>query len=286
MRHPSAEHLRYAHRLFRAGSTSNKTHPARTSIGAVSGCRCCARPRCATLHPSPAGPEIPEGSGCFLASSAMRSSVVEMFPKFSGSVIVPSLVSLPRLPRPSTGFPWGGFPAFVGTMGSLDFPRCFPPRSVSFAGRHLACALSSSLPCARTRLARAWALFRKPPLFPLREEGAGSPRFLGNLHIRAPVFDPGGAPAPGLLVASVLPSVTITTSASTSRNSRDSIPRPACSLSTLRSQGRPCTTQDSLPVGDQPYRAGFYPPRRVPLEGLSNASFHQFPPPPSFPGAR
>jgi hypothetical protein len=119
---------------------------------------------------------------------------------------------------------------------------------------------------------------------PSREEGAGSPRFLGNLRMRAPVFDPGGASAPGLLGASVLPSVLTTASASTGSFSRGSIPRPACSLSTLRSQGRPCTTQDSLPAGDQPYRTGLYPPQG-PSRRFQQCFISSLPPPPSFPGA-
>ncbi len=49
-------------------------------------------------------------------------------------------------------------------------------------------------------------------------------------------------------------------SALTSDCSRGSLARPAGSLSTLRSRGRPRTTQDSLPVGDQPCPDGLgYP---------------------------
>lgn len=40
---------------------------------------------------------------------------------------------------------------------------------------------------------------------------------------------------------------------------RGSITRPACSLSTLRSRGHPRTTQDSLPAGGSPCRAGLQP---------------------------
>ena len=86
------------------------------------------------------------------------------------------------------------------------------------------------------------------------------------------------------LGASVLPSVIRTTSASTIRISRGSIPRPACSLSTLRSQGCPCATQDSLPAGDQPCRTGFYPPQD-PSRRFQQCFISSLPPPPSFPGA-
>jgi hypothetical protein len=207
-----------------------------------------------------------------------------MFPEFSGSVIVPSLVSLPRLPRPSTGSPWGGFPAFVGTMSSSDFLRFFPPRSVSFAGRHLACALSSSLPCARTQLARAWALFREPPLFPLTRKALDLPGSWGTSACVPRSRTPVEPQRQVFLGASVLPSATMTASASTTRISRGSIPRPACSLSTLRSQSLPCATQDSLPAGDQPYRTGLYPPQG-PSRRFQQCFNSSLPPPPSFPGA-
>lgn len=47
----------------------------------------------------------------------------------------------------------------------------------------------------------------------------------------------------------VLPSETTDSSASATTTFRGPIPQPACSLSTLRSPGRPSTRQDSLPAG-------------------------------------
>jgi hypothetical protein len=51
------------------------------------------------------------------------------------------------------------------------------------------------------------------------------------------------------LASPVLPSTLADASASTTSFFRDPIPRPACSLSTLRSQSHLCTTQDSLLAG-------------------------------------
>jgi hypothetical protein len=39
--------------------------------------------------------------------------------------------------------------------------------------------------------------------------------------------------------------------------------RPVCSLSTLRSQGRPCTTQDSLPGGGPAFPGWILPPTGI-----------------------
>jgi len=58
-----------------------------------------------------------------------------------------------------------------------------------------------------------------------------------------------------LLGSTVLPSAPTTASAPATTSFRGSITRPARSLSTLRSQGHPCTTQDSLPA-DGPILAG------------------------------
>jgi hypothetical protein len=169
-------------------------------------------------------------------------------------------------------------------MNSSDFLRFFPA-SLGFLRSAAPRVRSVFVSPVRTNAARTGlgVVSGAAPL-PTYEEGAGPPRFLGDLRLRAPVFDPGGASAPGLFGASVLPSVIRTTSASTIRISRGSIPRPACSLSTLRSQGCPCATQDSLPAGDQPCRTGFYPPQD-PSRRFQQCFISSLPPPPSFSGA-
>src|SRR5690606_30756155 len=93
-----------------------------------------------------------------------------------------------------------------------------------------------------------------------RSDGTSRPpRFLGSPRAHAPLYDPGGTPPPGHLGDTVLPSVLATTSAPTTKRFRGSITQPIHSLSTLRRPGHPGTTQDSLPAGGQPCRAGFSP---------------------------
>ena len=53
---------------------------------------------------------------------------------------------------------------------------------------------------------------------------------------------------------------------------RGSITRPTYSLSTLRSRGRPRTTQDSLPGGGQPFPGGL---SRWVLKDVSDSRFHK-----------
>jgi hypothetical protein len=96
----------------------------------------------------------------------------------------------------------------------------------------------------------------------------------------APSVDPGGTLKPGQFGFQVLPSVYKTTSASTLRSFRGSITRPACSLSTLRSLGRPSTTQDSVPAAGQLCRRRLATPW-VPLQGF-RFPISYLPPRPSF----
>ena len=97
-----------------------------------------------------------------------------------------------------------------------------------------------------------------------REDGR-PPRFLGDPSITMPCST---TPPSGLCQAvaapTMLPSAQRTTSASENISFRGSITRPGDSLCTLRSQGRPCTTQHSVPAGCQPL-PGRLPACRVPL---------------------
>ncbi len=92
------------------------------------------------------------------------------------------------------------------------------------------------------------------PVLPpgLAEKAKGPPRFLGNPRERALFSDPGG-------IACARPSRRRDAAFRSVNNvgsrrlysSRGSIARPAHWLSTLRSPGRPGTTQDSLPAAGQ-----------------------------------
>ena len=67
---------------------------------------------------------------------------------------------------------------------------------------------------------------------------------------------------------------------------RSSLARPTHSLSTLRSQGCPWSTQDSLPVGGHPYRTGLPPAGSVKEVSESpSTSGHLFPLLQALPGA-
>ena len=68
---------------------------------------------------------------------------------------------------------------------------------------------------------------------------------------------------PGVATRTLLPSTLKTVSASGTYSFRGSITRPGDTLCTLRSQGRPCTTQHSVPAGCQPL-PGRINPCRVP----------------------
>jgi hypothetical protein len=68
---------------------------------------------------------------------------------------------------------------------------------------------------------------------------------------------------------------------------RGSITRPTHSLFTLRSQGRPCTTQNSLPAGDHPGRVGIGTPTGLhsKVSAMVLVSESSRPPSPSLPVA-
>src|SRR6266446_4513834 len=87
-------------------------------------------------------------------------------------------------------------------------------------------------------------------------EMAGPPRFLGDLRAHALLSDPDGTGTPSHSGVSMLPSAILEHVGYRHSLFRGSITRPAHSLSTLRSQGLPWTTQDSLPAGGWPWPGG------------------------------
>jgi len=97
-----------------------------------------------------------------------------------------------------------------------------------------------------------------PALSGRRQQDLPSSRQILSIHALLP-SDPGGTGAPGHSALAILPSAGDTTSAPTSSEFRGSITRPASWLSTLRSDGYPSTTQDSLPAGANLGRTGFDP---------------------------
>ena len=91
-----------------------------------------------------------------------------------------------------------------------------------------------------------------------RKQDLPSSRQILSIHALL-TSDPGGTGAPGHSALAILPSAPGTASAPTTSQFRGSITRPATSLSTLRSDGCPITTQDSLPAGGHPWPGGTRP---------------------------
>lgn len=118
----------------------------------------------------------------------------------------------------------------------------------------------------RTRLPFAWTFcFCDARAAIFTKEDGRPPRFLGDLSITMPCsMTPPSGPCQAVAAPTMLPSAQSTTSASGYISFRGSITRPGDSLCTLRSQGRPCTTQHSVPAGCQPL-PGRLPACQVPL---------------------
>jgi hypothetical protein len=152
--------------------------------------------------------------------------------EFGVSFIVPLSGSADRRPLPSTGSR-GSVPQLRRYYGSIGL------LAVRLASLRF---LRSAIPLTRRRQELPgswWTLAHVPcsstPAGPLHQAIGRSALLFG---------------------ASVLPSASSTASAPTTHSFRGSIARPARSLSTLRSQGRPWSTQDSLPAGGSPWPVG------------------------------
>ena len=200
-------------------------------------------------------------SGCFLASSAIRASLVETLPEFRDSDIVPSFDSMNWPPLPSFGSSWREFPAVVGTTSGSDFSAPIALRFVSFARRyHCVHILFVFLTAPERSMCiasgpRAWLRFARCSA--LRVEVARSPRFLSRPRVRALLSRPRWslrAHDPRAPRCCLPPSTRRRPPRLASF--RGSITRPARSLSTLRSRPHGSSTQDSLPSDDQSLTGG------------------------------
>jgi hypothetical protein len=133
------------------------------------------------------------------------------------------------------------------------------------------CSLRSALHVMPTTWA-TWLNGARTVIFAM--ENQRPPRFLGNPHVNhALLLDPADGLAPGVAAQTLLPSTLKTVSASGSYSFRGSITRPSDPLCTLRGQGRPCTTQHSVPAGCQPL-PGRLNSCRVPSEAFSRVIPH------------
>ena len=154
-------------------------------------------------------------------------------------------------PLPSAGSSGASSPTSPVLSANSDFSPPVAPRFVSFAQHYHRFVRLRSLGSARFPRGPGPLLSRRPRRL-ISVERTRPPRFLGDPYVHAPLFDPGGPPAPGHYrtgdgVFRLADDVD-----SASRCSRGSITRPARSLCTLRSRGRPRTTQHSIPAGGQP----------------------------------
>ncbi len=100
---------------------------------------------------------------CFLASSAIRCSLVETLSGLDVPCIFPSSGSVARPPLPSTG-PSGRFPCFVGTVRRLRLPAALPA-SLRCLRSALTAVAPFFAPAGSSRRPRAWACHGSPVRF-------------------------------------------------------------------------------------------------------------------------
>ena len=202
------------------------------------------RERATPSMPSPSSLSV-EGLVRQIVRSGPRPSFAPTVPR-SGEPFPPlgPCGMVPQLQRYS-----GSLRLLAGHLASLRFLRSAIPRMrSSVLARRSASALAFAGGVTRS-VARGMGAWRRQ----------GLPRFLESPLDARPVLRPRWVRAPGVPARRMLPSAFCTASAPTSRSSRGSFTRLASSLSTLRRQGRPCTTQDSLPAGCQPSPGGVRP---------------------------
>ena len=149
--------------------------------------------------------------------------------------------------------PWSRFPGFIGTIGRLRLlasPRAslrllrsaLPPLAPPFAPTGQDALPVDPDPFSPRRPRRLCTVEKTRP-----------PRFLDDPCVHAPLFDPGGAPAPGPFGTGDGVFRHANGVDSAKMIFRGSITRPARSLCTLHSRGHPRTAQHSVPAGGQPW---------------------------------
>jgi hypothetical protein len=157
----------------------------------------------------------------------------------------------------------------------LPFPLCF----VAFAQRYRGGIPRFALTGGRTPDAREpGPVVAGGPSGDLPRRPWGLPGSWISPCALAVALRPRGISAPGRCGAPMLPPRFPRRSAPPTSLFRGSITQPSRSLSTLRRTGCPATTQDSLPAGGQPCRAGL-PPAGLTIEGF-RGWLHSLPPSP------
>ena len=173
------------------------------------------------------------------------------------------------VPCLGTPFPPPG-PRGSGSPFSSVLRRALTPRAPSRRASFPSVGGTTVRPFAmQARQARlTCAASGSGPLPDSSVESTRSPRFLGSPLVYAPCSQTPARPGRQVMRR---PDVAFRGCDSVGPRgkycSRGSIARPAHSLSTLHSRGRPRTMQDSLPVGDQPCPGGVRT-RRTPTDGF------------------
>ena len=188
--------------------------------------------------------------GSLCASSAILRGRVEMTSRPNVPAICPCASSIIRSGASLRRVPWGEFPDLIGSYQPTPTSR--PPlvrRFVSFAQHYHRLALLRSLGTGRLpvgldhfyRAARAAS-----PRWRRRDPGACAT--LAYMSRSSTPADP----RPQATSGPAMWSSAGLTASTPQRSFRGSITRPARSLCTLRSRGRPRTTQHSIPARGQP----------------------------------
>ena len=163
----------------------------------------------------------------------------------SRSPAIRSTASLHRVP-------WGGFPDFNGTISELRL-LALHPASLRFLRSALPPRGLGSLPRLETYNRGPGPFIpRLPHAALLRWRTRGLPGSRATLVYMPRSSTPVDRLHQAVAIQPMLPSAKTTTSAPLQSRFRGSITRPTDSLCTLRSRGRPRTTQHSVPAGGQP----------------------------------
>jgi hypothetical protein len=157
---------------------------------------------------------------------------------------------------PSTGSPGTGSPASSVLLRRSDSPPTVPPCSVAIADG-AAPVLPASLLSGRSTFPEARGLLSRFPSSRVPSGAEGVSQVPGEPTCEhALALDPGGASAPGLYGASVLPSAISTASASANTNISGLYPT-ACPLPVYASpDGLPRPSQHSVPATGQAWLGG------------------------------
>ncbi len=183
------------------------------------------------------------------------------------------------------GVPSVWFPRFVGTPGGSDSLPLVSPHFVAFVWRYRRLVLFSSPLAREESRGSTWSFGCRYSRRQSTTETIGSLRFPSDPHVPTPCSrTPVGPTTPGHCGGSTRPPLVATTKAPAKRVFRGSIARHWDSLSTLRREGHPSATQDSLPAAGQALPGGICSTRRVAMKGFRVRG--HFPPFSSLPDAK